>query len=277
MVVKRLNTQRTPGTKKKNVKKLFLVALLADGKGDRKPVARWGKGAGGKGSVGARRIFEAIEIEDEFAGFVEAARGEAGIEEAAGAVGGSGAGCIAEDEEKFGDGGIFENGFETEGFSGEREFGDARNGLIVVGADEGGECDGLVRNVGNPFGGDAIGGVRRVPLEAVEADDGRRAGILDAKREAIFAPDDIHVQSANGEMRRNLVVVGFGAEGLRFRRSACDEEVFWKPSGGRIQGDRFSFEMKDGEMCGTGGEMNLIVWGGADGVVAGLEPFQAGE
>ncbi len=139
-----------------------MVPLLADGEGNGEPVSGWRKRARGEGSVGARRIFEAIEIQDEFAGFVETVGGEAGIEEPAGTVGGRGTGGVAEDEEKFGDGGIFEDGFEAECFPGESEFGGARNGLIVVGADQSGERDSFWRRVGNPFGGDAIGGVRRI-------------------------------------------------------------------------------------------------------------------
>src|SRR6266849_4214650 len=99
-----------------------MVALLADGEGNGKAVLFWGKGAGGERGVRAGGIFEAIEIEEEFSGVVEAVIGEAGIEEAASAVGLGGAGGVAQDKEEFFDGGIFENGVEAIGFGVEGKF-----------------------------------------------------------------------------------------------------------------------------------------------------------
>lgn len=152
---------------------LVVIALFADGECEGKAVAGRRERAGGVRSVRARGIFQTIEIEGELAGLVEAIRGEAGIEKAARAVSGRGAGGVTEDEEKFGHGGIFDDRFEAECFSSESKFGRAGNGLIVIGADERGQSDGLGRNVRNPLGGDAIGAVGCVPLEAVEADYGR--------------------------------------------------------------------------------------------------------
>src|SRR6266849_5942499 len=164
-----------------------MVALLAGGKRDGKTVARRRERAGRIGSVGARWIFKAIEIEHELAGVVEA-------------VCGKGAGRVAKNEEKLCDGGIFEDGLKPKCFSRESEFRGAGNGLIVVGADESGECNGFVRGIGNPFSGDAIDRVRRVPVETVKAGDGGRMRILDAKSETGFAADHVHVESADGEM-----------------------------------------------------------------------------
>ncbi len=254
-----------------------MIALLADGKGDGKPVAQRRERAGRVRSVGTRRIFKAIEIELELAGFIEAARGEAGIEKTASTVSGRGTGRIAENEEKFSDRGIFEDGLKPKCFSRESEFRGAGNGLIVAGADESGECDGFVRGIGNPFSGDAIDRVRRVPVETVKAGDGGRMRILDAKSETGFAADHVHVESADGEMGRNFIVVRFGSQGLRFCGSPSDEKVRRKSSRGRIQRDGFAFEVKDDEMRRSGGEIDFVGRRGADGIVAGLEPFQAGE
>src|SRR6266849_3266559 len=254
-----------------------MVALLAGGKRDGKTVARRRERAGRVGSVGARWIFKAIEIKHELAGVVEAVGGKAGIEKTAGAVCGGRAGRVAKNEEKYCDGGIFEDGLEPKCFSRESEFRGAGNGLIVAGADESGECDGFVRGIGNPFSGDAIDRVRRVPVETVKAGDGGRMRILDAKSETGFAADHVHVESADGEMGRNFIVVRFGSQGLRFCGSPSDEKVRRKSSRGRIQRDGFAFEVKDDEMRRSGGEIDFVVRRGADGIVAGLEPFQAGE
>src|SRR6266478_3955638 len=150
-------------------------------------------------------------------------------------------------------------------------------GLIVAGADESGEGDGFTRGKGNPFGGDAIDGVRRVPMETVKAGDGGRMRILDAKSEARLPADHVDVESADGEMRGNFIVVRFGSQGLRFCGSPGDEEVRRESSQGRIQRDGFAFEVKDGEMCGSSGKMDFVVVGRADGIVATLEPFKANE
>src|SRR5207247_7926345 len=62
--------------------------------------------------LGARRIFQTVEIEHEFAGFIEAVGGKAGIEKPAGRVGGCGAGRVAKNEEKLCDRGILKNGLD---------------------------------------------------------------------------------------------------------------------------------------------------------------------
>jgi hypothetical protein len=279
---KSTNTESTEDAENKRRRKkekgLVVIALLADRKGNKEPVAGWRKRARGKRSVGARRIFETIEIEDEFAGLVEAICGEAGVKETAGAVSGRGAGGVAEDKEKLGDRGIFQDRLEVKCFSGENEFGSARDGLIVARADERGERDGFGRGVGNPFGGDAIGGVRRIQLESVESDDARRMGILDAQREPGFATDDVHVERADGEMRRNFVIVGFSAERLLLGVRARHEKVRRESTGRGVESDGFAFEMKYREMSGAAcSEMDLVISGRPKRIVSRLEPFEAGE
>src|SRR5712692_8042709 len=168
-----------------------MVALLAYGKREGKAVAGRRERACRVGSVGARRIFKAIEIEHELAGFIEAVGGEAGIEKAAGTVSCRSTGRIAKNEEQLCDDGIFEDGLKPKCFSSESEFRGTGNGLIVGGADESGESDGLVRGIGNPSGGHTIGGVGRVPLEFAETHDGGRMRILDPKSEAGLAADHV--------------------------------------------------------------------------------------
>ena len=202
------------------IRDLIVIALLANGEGDGKTVARRRKRAGGVRRVSARRIFEAVEIEDEVSGFVESIGGKRSVEKTARAVGSRSAGGVAEDEEKFGDSGIFEDGFEAERFSVESKFGGSWYRLIVIGADESGKRDGFWRGIGNPLGGDAIRAVGRIQLESVKTDDAGRMRILDAQGEAGFAADDVHVESADREMRGDFVVVGFGAESLRLRGSS---------------------------------------------------------
>ncbi len=67
-----------------------------------------------------------VEVEDDGAGFVDAVGGEAGVEEAAGAVGGGAAGEVAEVEEE---GVAFDEGFEFVGLAVDLEFGVA-GGLL---------------------------------------------------------------------------------------------------------------------------------------------------
>lgn len=255
----------------------MVIALLAGGKRDGKPVARRRKRAGGVRSVGTRGIFQTIKIEHELARFIEAVVGEGGIEEAAGTIGGGRTGCVAKNEEKFCDREIFEDRLKPKRFSRKSEFRGARNGLTVAGADKSGECDGFVRGIGNPFGGDAINGVRRVPLEFVETDDGGRMRILDAKSEARLAADHVHVEGADREMGRNFIVVGFNSQRLRFCGSPSDEKVRTESSRGRIQRDGLAFEVKDGEMRWSTRKMDFVAGSRSDGIISRLEPFKAGE
>src|SRR5258707_1104789 len=95
-------------------------------------------------------------------------------------------------------------------------------------------------------------GLKWFPLEAAETGDCGRTRIFDAKSEAGFAADHVHVESADGEMRGNFVLVRFGSQSLRFCRSPGDEEVRRESSRGRIQRDGFALEVKDSEMSGSG-------------------------
>ena len=248
-----------------------MIALLADGEGDREPVARRRKRACGEWRVSAGRILKVVEIEDKFAGLVEAVGGEAGVKKTASAIGGRGAGGVAKDEEKFGDGGIFQDGLEAEGFSLQRKFSGSGDGLIVTGAHESSEGDCFWRRVGNPLRSDAIGGIGWIQLKSVKSGDTGRMGILDAQSEARFAADDVHVERADGQMRRNFVVIGFGAERLRLRGRARHQKIRRESAGRGIESDDFAFKVKNREMRGAaGGEMDLVVRSRAERIVSRL-------
>ena len=118
-----------------------MVALFAYGEGDGHAISGGRKRAGGIGSVGAGRIFETIEIENEGAGFVEAVIGKNGVEKTAGVIGGGGAGGVFQNEEKLLRSGLFEDGLEAIGFSLESKFSGAGDGLIVFCAGESIERD----------------------------------------------------------------------------------------------------------------------------------------
>src|SRR6266850_688799 len=78
--------------------------------------------------------------------------------------------------------------------------------------------------------------------------------------------------------RRNLVVVGFSAKGLRLRRRTRNEEVRRESAGRRVQSHGLPFEMKNREMRGAArGQMNLVAGSRAERVVSKLEPFETGE
>ena len=211
-----------------------MIALLAYGEGNREAVLFWRKGTGGEGRVGAGGIFEAIEVEEEFAWVVEAMIGKGGVEKAAGAVCCGGAGCVAEDEEEFFDGGILENRIETIGFGVERKFGGAGKLRGVAGADEGGDRKGLWRRVGNPMRFNAVVCIGRIPLQAVEAGEGGGFCVFDAQGEAITALDDVEIQRGDGHARIIFVVVGIDAQSLRLCWLGVDEESLRETAGWRI-------------------------------------------
>src|SRR5260370_8264736 len=128
----------------------IVIALLADGKRDGKPVALRRERAGRVGSVSTRGVFKAIEIEHELAGFIEAVGGEAGIEKAAGAVSGRGTGRVAKNEEKLCDGGVLEDGVKPKCFSPKTEFRGAGHVLIVGAAEDRDQGVGLFRGMPPP-------------------------------------------------------------------------------------------------------------------------------
>jgi hypothetical protein len=255
-----------------------MITLLADGEGNWQTIAWRRKRAGGVRCVGAGRVFEMVEIENELARCVESVGGEAGVEKAASAVGGGRAGRVSKDEEQFCDRGIFEDWFELEGSTGKGEFCGARDRLRVAGANERRQGDGFLRRVGNPLGGDVIGGVRCVPLEAMEADQCRRLGVLDAQSEAFAPMNDVDVERADGHARIVFVAVGIGVQLPRFCPLAIDQKPLREAARWRVEGHGRAPEVQGAEMFGAAcGEMNLVVGSGAEGVVAGIEPLEPGK
>ena len=99
--------------------------------------------------------------------------------------------------------------------------------------------------------------------------------ILDAKGEARFAADDVHVEIADGETGGNFIFVSFRPQGLRFRRSSGYQEVSRESSRRWVQRDGFAFEVQDCEVRGPTGEVDLVVCSRTNGTVSGLEPFEA--
>src|SRR4029077_12996952 len=74
---------------------LFVIAQFADREGNLEAILPRRQRAGGVGRVGARWIFQAIEIEHQFAGLVQAVCWESGVEKAARPICGGRAGCVA--------------------------------------------------------------------------------------------------------------------------------------------------------------------------------------
>src|SRR5712692_4048772 len=236
---------------------LLMVALLADGERNGKAVLLWRKGAGGERGVGAGWIFEAIEIEEEFSGVVEPVIREAGVEEAASAVGLGGAGGVAQDKEEFFDGGIFENGVKAIGFCVEGKFGGAGNLRGVASADQRGDGESFLRRVGNPMRLDTVMRAGGIPLQAVKAGEGRGLCVFDAR--IIF------------------IVVGIDVQGLRLRRLGVDEKSLREAARWRAQRYFVAVEMEHAKTgWSAGGHVNLVVGCGTKGVIAGFKPFEAG-
>lgn len=255
-----------------------VVALFAGGKRDGQAIAGRRKRARRVRSVGAGGIFEFVEIENKFAGLAESVGGEAGIEKTAGRIGGGGAGGVLENEEKLLGIGLLENGFEAIGFSIKREFGGAGNGLRVRRVRESDEHDGLWRVVGNPVGREAIVWVGGEPMESVKIDECGRPGVFDTESETAGAANGVHIERADGEMRIVFVVVRVDAQSLGFGGSASDEEAGSESAGRRKKLNGVVFEMHDADVRGmAGGELDFVVRRGAEGIVAGLKPFESGE
>src|SRR5260370_2856843 len=202
---KSFNTEGTKGTeftekrfRGRGAGTLLMVALLADGERNGEAVLLGRKGAGGERGVGAGWSFEAIEIEEEFSGVGEPVIREAGVEEAASAVGLGCDGGVAQDKEEFFDGGIFENGIEAIGFGVEGKFRGTGNLRRVASADQRGDGEGFLRRVGDPTRLDAIMRAGGIPLEAVKAGEGGGLCVLDAQGEALAALDDVEIERAAG-------------------------------------------------------------------------------
>src|SRR5713101_6538844 len=256
---------------------LLMVALLADGERNGKAVLFWRKGASGERGVGAGWIFEAIEIEEEFSGVVEPVIREAGVEEAASAVGLGGAGGVAQDKEEFFDGGIFENGVEAIGFGVEGKFRGAGNLRGIAGADQRGDGEGFLRRVGNPMRLNAVMRAGRIPLQAMKTGEGGGLCVFDAQGEALAALDDVEIQRAAGHPRIIFVVISIDMQSLRLCGLAVDEKSLREIARCRIQSYFVAFDVEHAEVgWSADGHMDLVVGGGAEGVIAGFKPFEAG-
>src|SRR5215510_8036756 len=109
-----------------------MVTLFADRQRYREPVSRGRKRAGGIRGVGAGRIFEMIEVENQFAFTVHAMIWQRSIEKPASGIGCFCARRILQNKKQLGALRVFEDRFEAISFSLQRELGVAWHGLIVA-------------------------------------------------------------------------------------------------------------------------------------------------
>lgn len=202
------------------------VAFFAGFDGDGKAVVFRGQRAGGEGGVGAGRVLDAVEVEDQIARFVEAVIGKRRIENASADVSGGFEGQVAEDEEQSFAGRVFQNRLECEFPVAEGEGGDAGRGKVDGGAEDGGDSQGLRGREGGPGGLNAEIGVGGEPVEAVEGSAGGRVGVLDAQHEAATAVEHGQGEAAEGHDG------GFGAGGewTFLGGLAVNQQIGEKPS-----------------------------------------------
>ena len=254
----------------------MVIPLLSGGDGDGQAVDVGGQGAGGVGGVGARGIFEAVEVDVEGAGLVDAVGGEARVEEAGGFVGGGAAGGVAEDEEELLVVVAFEDGLKLDGFAVEGEFGEAGGGERERGADGGGYLLGVGRGEGGPLGGDVVARVGGVPVEAPEGGAGGRFRVFDAEGVAVAAVEEDEAEVFRGKDGGVRLVVG--AEDGFDGGLAVEEEAGGEAGGGAVEGDVAGGNGEDAEVVGdVAGKADGVIGGEADGVVAILEPAEGDE
>jgi hypothetical protein len=98
-----------------------VVTFLTDRKRNGQAISRWRQRASSIGRVGARRVLEAVEVEDEIARLLETSIGVARVEKTASAICRRPTGGIAKNEKQFCPGGIFENWLEAIGLARNRE------------------------------------------------------------------------------------------------------------------------------------------------------------
>src|SRR6266702_3519571 len=158
------------------------VTLLAGVERNGQAVLLGRHGAGGIGRVGAGRIVELVEVEDECAGLGETVAGQAGGEKARRLVGGGLTGGVAQDEKQLVVFAALDDGFETHGFAVEGELGDAGSGQVESCSDDGGNLFDVQRSEGNPSRRYVIARVGRVPVEPMKAGAGGRVGVFGAQR-----------------------------------------------------------------------------------------------
>src|SRR5258708_21044303 len=96
--------------------------------------------------------------------------------------------------------------------------------------------------------------------------------ILDAKSEAGFAADHVHVEMADGQTRGKFIFVSFCSQGLRFRRNSGYEKVSRESPRGRVQRNGFVFEVEDSEVRGSKRQMDLVVGTAANSILSRLTP-----
>src|SRR6516164_8823256 len=101
------------------------IPLLSYRQSNRKLILRWRQRARRIGCICARRILQAVEVEHNIAGLVEAVVGEIGVEKTCSAVGRRLAGCVAQDEEELFVSRLFNHWLKLERLAIDRELGDS--------------------------------------------------------------------------------------------------------------------------------------------------------
>src|SRR5208282_4552015 len=159
-----------------------------------------------------------------FAGLSYAMVGQFGVKKASGTVSRSLAGSVTHNKEKIGRLGIFEHGLQPENLPIETKFGDARRGQMGRGAKDGWNVEHFGRVVRDPARVHAVGGIRRVPAQSMEADAGGSLQILDAQGELFVAMNHDDGERANRQLRGFVGIVS--EQVLLLRGLTIDQEIF---------------------------------------------------
>ena len=256
------------------------VALLAGFDGDGQAVLLGWERAGGVGRVSAGRVVELVEVEGDGAGLREAVVGDAGGEEAAAAVGCVVAGLVAQDEEEVARVIAFNDGLKQVNLALEEKLCDAGRGHIECGPEHGGDLFDMRRIEGDPARVDTILRIGSEPVQTFEGSARGRVCVFDAKDKAIAAPQDDERDALPGHDGWLGVADG---ESTFAGGVAVEGEVGREAAGGREQLDnggvgRFAVHGEHADVRGRGGaEVDRVFLRGAEGVDAGLEPFEADE
>ncbi len=125
---------------------------------------------------------------------------------------------------------------------------------------------------------DAVMRAGRIPLQAMKAGEGGGLCVFDAQGEALAALDDVEIQRTAGHPRIIFVVISIDMQSLRLCGLAVDEKSLREIARCRIQSYFVAFEVEHAEVgWSADGHVNFIVGGGTEGVIAGVEPLEAGE
>ncbi len=179
-------------------KMLVVVPLLSRRNRNLQAVLLWRQRAGCIGSIGAGRVFQSIEVQPELPGLVQTLIGKCRVQESRSSVSRGLAGRISQDEEKLFVLRRLKHRLQSHCLAVDYKFRHSRYRHLDRSSEDRRDLHNLCRSIRDPSRGNLVFLIRRIPLEPVKLQPGRRMRIFETKGIPLSAMNYKHAECSHG-------------------------------------------------------------------------------